>query len=496
MKGKLKKWVSGLLVMVLAVSCLLTGCGQEQSTPTVSTEYGDLPYVKLTWYIRPTAQKDMDEVIAEVNKITKKKINAEIEVKRVDPGSYEQKMKTVISAGETFDLCYMSMDYGYSEYVARGAFLSMNDLIEKYAKPAYEAIPEKFWEAPKVDGQIYGFLNYQIFAREYGMYIDKDIIEKYNFDYTKMEKVADIEPLLEQMEQNESPDKVIFSCFGKGNWEPTLYGLEALDSTLVGQRIDDKENKVINLYETEEFREFISVMRDFYQKGYIQKDAATANNARELGASGRILAAQGNYKPGGLQEYSALNNNKEAVYQKLCEPFVTTKNTLATMTCISRTSKNPERAMMFINLLNTDKELYNLLCFGIEGKHYNKVSENRIEQIPNSGYSPNVAWMFGNQFNAYVYGTQEDSVWEETIQLNNEAKLSSLFGFVVNSEDIKNEVAQCQTVIDEYLSSLASGSVDIDTVYPEFIQKLKAAGSDSLVQKVQKQVDDWKSSKN
>ena len=49
---------------------------------------------------------------------------------------------------------------------------------------------------------------------------------------------------------------------------------------------------------------------------------------------------------------------------------LTTGGITATMQAINRNSKNPERAMMLLELLNTDKDLYNLLNFGIKDKHY------------------------------------------------------------------------------------------------------------------------------
>ena len=49
---------------------------------------------------------------------------------------------------------------------------------------------------------------------------------------------------------------------------------------------------------------------------------------------------------------------------------MSTAATIATLTSISTTCKNPELAMQFLNLINTDPVLYNMACFGIEGVHY------------------------------------------------------------------------------------------------------------------------------
>ena len=59
------------------------------------------------------------------------------------------------------------------------------------------------------------------------------------------------------------------------------------------------------------------------------------------------------------------------------------------MQAISRTSKNPEIAMKFLEMFNTDKYLNNLINFGIEGTHYVKVADNVIKAGPqNDQYNP------------------------------------------------------------------------------------------------------------
>ena len=106
---------------------------------------------------------------------------------------------------------------------------------------------------------------------------------------------------------------------------------------------------------------------------------------------------------------------------------LTTAGVVATLTGISRTSSNPERAMMFLELLNTDVEVYNLMCKGVEGKHWVWKDEARkIVGFPEgvtaetSAYNPNTDWMFGNQFNAYFVSEEQANanVWEETAKLN------------------------------------------------------------------------------
>ena len=135
-----------------------------------------------------------------------------------------------------------------------------------------------------------------------------------------------------------------------------------------------------------------------------------------------------------------------------------------------------------------------MLVYGIEGTHYKKIGENRIEIVPDTGYIL-ASWSVGNVFNSYLFQGQDDNVWEETIKQNESAKTSLLMGFNFDPEPVKAEIAQCQSVIDEYTPGLWTGSVDPDTYLPQFIDKLMSSGSDRIIAEEQKQIDVWKSSK-
>ncbi len=52
-----------------------------------------------------------------------------------------------------------------------------------------------------------------------------------------------------------------------------------------------------------------------------------------------------------------------------------------TMIGIGKNSKNPELAIKLIEQMNTNKELYNLISFGIEGKHYKKLTMSTLDML-------------------------------------------------------------------------------------------------------------------
>ena len=160
------------------------------------------------------------------------------------------------------------------------------------------------------------------------------------------------------------------------------------------------------------------------------------------------------------------------------------------MTAVSQTSKKPVKALKLIELMNTDKELYNLIAYGIKGKHYNLSSENKVEYIENSGYAPKAAWKFGNQFNAYLEAGQDDNTWKETERLNNESEKSPILGFVLNTDPIVSEISQVETVLGEF-KVLNNGAEDPGTYWDTFKKKLKAAGHDRIKAEVERQIKEF-----
>ena len=97
--------------------------------------------------------------------------------------------------------------------------------------------------------------------------------------------------------------------------------------------------------------------------------------------------------------------------------------------------------------------------------------------------------MFGNQFNAYVMEGQEDDVWEQTEKMNNESVASPLLGFVLDTDPIKNEIAQISAVNAEYqLYGFIVNGLDS---WDAYMEKLDKAGRKKVLDEIQKQVNEY-----
>lgn len=492
---KSKKLLSFVLLTAIA-SSLFVGCSKKEPAKVDNQSTQTKEFVELTWYYYTNPTVDQDKVFEKANEIIKSKINAKVNFKPIENATYEQKMQTKYAAQDAGDITWTaSWKNSYSNNVAKGSFIEIDDLINKYGPNIKKLLTPEQWNALKIKGKIYGVPGLQIMTTTDESIVRKDLASKYNFDTSKVTKYTDYEPLMESIRKSEPAD-VVFNWVNPGKWGNlgTYYGFDGINN--VGSvKYDDKNTKVVNLYESKEFEEYCNVVKRWRDKGYIAKDSMTLKNQdAEIKAMKIVGGIGGNHKPGGAAESSA-KWGTEVESIAISPTIIKTGGIQTTINAITSNSKNPERAMMFLELVNSDKDLFNLLSFGIENEHYKKIDANTIELVNNkdpkySAYN----WVFGNVFNGYLIKGQEKDTWEKTKEMNKNAKPSVMLGFTFDPSPVKTEIAQLQSVIDEYLPGLGCGAVDIAQKLPEFRQKLKVAGADKVVAETQKQVDEWKAS--
>ncbi len=473
---------------------------QQSSSPEQTQTDAPLEEVELTWYYPNTLQsvQDIELVQAEMNKIVKEKINASIKLMPLDWGAYDQKMNVMTGAGEEFDLMFTApWSNNYFQNVSRGALLPLDDLLVKHAPALHATVPESVWDATRVNGKIYGAINWQIIAMPYGVVIDKKMVEKYNINMDAVNTYEDLEPYLAAWNEPFTPLMYAKDNVDPFSRQPTYFGMDSIgeDSSVGWIRLADDKLQVVNQYTTDEFKQFTALMHKWYNAGYFPKDAAlhtSAQNSASAKAGQLEFFAFGSPIKPGVETEMKNAYQVDVVAKPLSEAVITTNRAIATMTGISSTSKNPERAMMFLELINTDKNLYNLISNGIEGVHYTKVTDNVIQKsTENTGYNPNSDWMFGNQFNAYYTSPDIVGIWELTHELNLSAKASPLIGFSFDPEPVKTELAQTSGVYQQYKDALLSGTADPGTLLPEFLEKLQQSGAEKIISEKQRQIDEW-----
>lgn len=497
------------LAMMLSLS-MIAGCGKTDGTSsetstaissanvsTTAETKPELKEVKLVWYTVLPEQKDQKLVFEQFNKLVKEKINAEVEIRGLGWGNYEEKLNIAIASNEPFDICWTS-DWmaKYAPNATKGAFMSIDELLPKYAPKTKEFIDDKFWDLTKVNGKLYGIPCYQSFYRQQALWIKKDIAEKYKFEPSMITtEPSSLTPLLKTIKEGE-PDLTplaekapAFVWFGKSMG---TYSQEYAENVTNGEApvcVYESDPTKVRAYDEgviAELKSGLKTAREWYTQGYVRKDLLSIKDLDQEVMTGKYACGFGMYSPT-MEATFADKYGFEIVAYPLYQPVLS--GVTATLMAISATSENPDRAMMLIELLQTDKEAYNLICSGIEGQHYIKTGENRIKRVEDNGYQPNMNWAMGNTLNSYLTPGQPDNLNELIKSGNDAAKAGLMPGYTFDNSNVKNEVAALGQVNIEMETPLKAGVLDPDEYLPKMIERLEKAGLRKVEAEAQKQVD-------
>lgn len=500
-----------LFVVITLIAALIAGCGGNANPASSGNKGGNQgdtqpgedsklpPYeVKLVFY--GPEQKDLELVEKEMSKITLEKINATVKLERIEPAAWDQQTILMLTGKEQVDLI-VTGSTAFSRQVAQGQLLPLDDLLQSHGQDIIKAFQPEILEATKVDGKIYAIPSIRDFASNAIVMMRKDLLDKYNLDASTIKSLDDLDPFFEAIKKNE-PN---VTPLGKpGASTPIINRVLENEWDLLSDSIGVLENldslKVVNLFETPEYEKLVKTTRRWYEAGYISKDAATSTDtAVDLIKANIGFAVISKGKPGALAQTEHRVNTKLELVD-LGHQITSTTSITAIMLGIPTNSKNPERAMMFLNLLNSDPDLVNLIDWGIEGKHYVKVNDKQIDFPPgvdasNSGYNLRQGWMFGNQLLSHTWITDNPELWTEMDKYNRESKKSAALGFTYNPSPVKTELAAITNVVKQYQSGLENGSLDPEINLPKFNAALKTAGIDKVIAEKQRQLDEWAANK-
>lgn len=492
----MKKFVSILVASALAFSVSACGNGKKTATGEDPNTVPKEPY-EIQWYIKYTPQKDTNLVEEELNKYLKDKINATVNMVMLDPGQYNEKVSTMIKAGEYFDLAFASISaLDYLSNAVSGAFAPLTDYKDTYLKDVFELLPQEMVDASTVNGEIYAIPTYKEIVTQHGWIYRKDIAEKYNIDMTKYKTLEDFKPVAEMLKNNEpSIDYPI-------DWDKSSYGISdmyntpalvcplenlrvlGIESTEQGgdptKIILDRERKTNNSK-----REYEAV-RDYYKSGLVKGDVATASDLQARFNSGKTFAYFTGLKPGKAEEMQPQCRYPIA-QAEISDVYMDALPGLGSLQVISTTSKNPERTARFLNLLNTDPVVKNLVVYGIEGKHYKKTGENTVELMDNSGYNmAGNTWALGNVFIDYLKSTDDPEKLTKLKEFNEMGKVREGTGFVFDSSSVSHLIPQIIDAMKPYGNIGAYGSVDID--YDTEMEKYYSALEKTPIKQVQEEM--------
>jgi len=458
--------------------------------PIVSAEE---PYHITMAYVG-NEQPDMDKVVVAINELTLAELNMTFDVIQLGWGEYAQRQQLMLTGNDDLDIFSVFFQHAIG-YINNGYLVNEADYIYEYGKGIIDFMGEDVATGGAVNGFIYGTPANKESASLSGIVMRKDVVDKYDIDVTSIQTYEDLTPVFEKIHAGE-PNMILLAGTNLVNqvesWDLLFDGFGVLSD-------GGQSTTVVNRYETDEYVRRVSLIREWYEAGYIMLDAATTTeSSSNLVKAGNTFAYLSPIKPGFL-----IQEEKVTGYE-LVTAYIENANYLYSSSvnffnwAIAANSKDPAKAMQFLNFAYTNSDFMNLINWGIEGEHYVFVDESKtIIDFPegvdamSARYNLNIGWQLPNQFIAHVWNGNPPDIWAQYQAFNDSATKSKAFGFIYDSSSVMDELVALNNVADQYLNALATGSVDPVTVLPQLNAALYAAGLQKVIDEKQAQLDAW-----
>lgn len=516
--GKKFTKVVSVIIAVIMVCAINAGCGTQSTNTSASSSSGTTPAVSsaqataeptasealkpvtLKFYFFDGKKAATDDVWNAISDKYKDKLNAKFDVQFIAGTDYKDKLLVMAASGDEWDMNFDGDWLSYYLMIAKNAYLPLNDLLPKYAPDLYKAYQDSgVLKAATYKGNIVA-LPWTMSMTFRPLYQwRKDLAEAKNLGLTRdsIKTVEDVDAAAMKLKAAYPDRKGILEAAS-----PEAFLQETNLTEIVNKYcfdLTDKTCKVIPMEQTPNYKKEAQFAKKWQDAGLIWKDVLTDKlDHNQMIDQGQLISKWGTHEfansnrswtePGAGWEYSTLYPDK----------YYVTRTALANLVAVSKTSKNPERVLMFMNLLQTDKELYDMVHYGILDKTY--VLNGDAAAYPSGMTSATSNYMeWGGrwalwkpqfmrpdaQYSAGFWQREAEYVKALPTTVN-----SPLDGFSFDMTAVKTECAQRQQIFDDAHKVISVGLAgDPNKAVDDLIAKEKAAGTDKITAELQKQVD-------
>ncbi len=507
MRKKILTMVFKAAFLILAAGVIFVACsGKKATTDFVNvTHYwtGDIP-----------VNGQFEIVQAKWNEYLKEKLNANMTVKWIEWADWYTKYNLLLASGEPIDLVATSSTWlDLWPNAQRDAFMPLDKLLPTYAPTAWKEIPARDWEQAKYNGKIVG-----IPENDYTQYVNHGMF--YRGDWAKefgiMEHISEFETFGKYLQgiKDKKPGVIPWDAAGSGSsvgvelwggW--MLTQTDAVDPrTYIGNNLavlwaknyDQKYTLYSPIFD-DTFLNFAKLTKMWGDAGYWRMDVLNyQGNTRDLMKAGKTGADEHHTQtyindikpnmderqPGSDAQFFAWSDTRGNL---VGEPIT------HGATSIGAHSKNPERALMIYDMFRSDKYFYQLVQYGIEGKHYVIKDGRRFD--PPDFVRAQQEWVsnfWGGRVdkfeipNSRVYSGYKE-LWASFDKI---VKPYPYGRFVFDKTPIEAELAALSDVANKYFPAICWGKAGnpVEAV-TKFREQLTAAGFDKFQAEVQRQMD-------
>ncbi|MCB0082953.1 MAG: extracellular solute-binding protein, partial [Caldilineaceae bacterium] len=381
-----RKFTSFLMFVV--VLALLAGCapaaapsagGGDSSAGSSSGEV-----VVLDYYWIGNGDTDQRDLVQDaINDYVGPLIGVNVVFHIIGWGDWDTKAITALQAGEKVDIFFTADWRNYMQLASQGLFLPLNDdageygnLLEDYGQDILNGLNPAFVTGTQIDGVNYAVPTNKELTVPMGFVYNLDVADEIGFteeEAANIKSYRDLEPWLEKAKAAH-PDEYPYLTNGSDGFDPWVPGFAAgVPSNLISMEFaplaDGSFNEAIqSIMETGWAKDYAGLMREWYNKGWIDPDAGlTTFNTTEVANTGKFFIQPMPLKGSNIKAQELINasgNENLRMGEIYGQPKVNvTTHAGGSMLAIPALSEHPVEAMKFINLMHSDSKLLNMMLF-------------------------------------------------------------------------------------------------------------------------------------
>lgn len=524
----MKRVISLVLLLAMLCACF-AGCGSKEDTG----------HAHLIWAMPWYEQSEHEMVEGEINKILAEKL-PDTELEFLFDSSLASKWSLLMAGNTQIDIANVGFNSAslVSE-IPKKSFYGLNDLVDKYAPTIKEQRDETYeldYLTGSMNGELYAIPHVQMHVNDtaaiqipkaFEKYLDLDaFIKECENSVTTTDKMYQLldaylhaakSAITAQLGKDISEYinlPTFYSVFARRGYDFIGAGPSAKAPSNIGYKAFEDKVKLVDFYTTDEFKTYVKWAKKWYDDGFISKDILSGDTG--IGSKTPILYAyntnmyqskdgktfdQFTEKDYGGRLTVAIQTDEQK-YLSHCSLGGAT-----VYTAIPSTAKYPERAIRLLELIRTDEgaDILNLICYGVEGKQYEKVSETEIKTFEYEGQASSSTtygvpeWMICSHFaGMYINAPYSEDLrsfaknYYEKVRPNSHKTPIYGMSFNLTEGDLGNDVSQWEAVLTEYHLQVISGATpDTNATLAAADKKLKEVGVTELIKTLQKQVDDY-----
>ena len=546
-----KRTICLLLAMIMVLSIVLAGCSKTAETPaadetpattepaetTDNTETPEAPeetaepaLEQKTIQLMITGsgkQANSDKVWAAFNEQLQQYVpNTTVEFLDVSFDEYSEKFSQILASGEGVDLAWTGWLINKPQNIADGNLMPLDDLLAEYGQGIVDILGENVVEIHRNadDGKLYYLPSWQgLVGDRRGWLVVTEIAELAGDTW-----IEDTEAALNKWRNNYSDNTEAFQAvldqatkylaaakeagkLGAGINTGRVFGWSMYNGTRsnpgvggseIGIPFEDNTFTVIDGVASEHYKLYAKTMADWYKEGYIRSDIMSVDTSTlTMPKNGEItdttyVFSCDPYLTEADQEVAIADAGMDMTYLPIEENAYLILGG-DTSYAIPYCADEPERAMMVLNAIYSQPDLYNTLIYGIEGEDYTKNADGTIT-TSYVGASPTAddsygiqRWIIGSCKNALINNGTDPNYYADLEALEETARVNPFLNFTFDRTNVEGICASILNVYYEYGPQIDNGVAgdNWEELYNNYMAARKDAGIEELVTEFQNQLN-------